>query len=438
MSSPVETRPVPFWRAPFSGRTWAETLYALLGLPLCIVGFSWTVTSLAIGLSMTITVIGVWVLVAALITARWSGVVDRSLLNSLLRERIEAPRARPRRPGTMGWLEAQLGDPVAWRAIAYQVLRFPLALVTFVVTVTFWTLPLGAVTYPLWRGFLPAQRGSDGLMHRGDAFAYSSGHEYFIDTRSRILAQAAVGFVFIWLSPWIVRGFVALHRKLGRALLGPVSISQRVRDLEASRTQAVVSSNEQLRKIERDLHDGTQARLVALAMHLGQAKEDLDSDDPAAAERAKILIAGAHEQTKETLTELRDLARGIHPPILDDGLESALTSLGARSPIRVGLDIDLPRRPSPSTETIAYFAIAELLTNTIKHSQAREITVDLRVTGKLLTFRVADNGRGGAVLGGGSGLAGVTARLGTVDGRLLIDSPLGGPTTITGVLPMDA
>jgi len=438
MSSPAQRTEAPFWRVPFSRRAWAEVLYGLIGLPLTIVAFTWAAASLAVGLSMVVTIVGVWVLAGTVITARWSGALDRELLNSLLGEQIAAPRTRPRRPGAMGWLTGQLGDPAGWRALGYQFVRFPLALATFVVTVAAWVLPPAAVTYPHWRQFLPAQRGSDGLLHHGYSLWYSSGHSYFIDTRSRMAVQAALGVAFIWFAPWVVRGFVALHRKLGRALLSPVSASQRVRDLEASRSQAVASSNEQLRKIERDLHDGTQARLVALAMHLGQAKEDLDSADPAAAERARILIAGAHQQTKETLVELRDLARGIHPAILDDGLESALSSLGARSPIHVSLTMDLPRRPSPTSETIAYFAIAEVLTNAIKHSGAREIGVELRVTGALLTFRVADDGRGGALLGGGSGLAGVTARLGTVDGRLLIDSPLGGPTTITGVLPLDA
>ena len=193
-----------------------------------------------------------------------------------------------------------------------------------------------------------------------------------------------------------------------------------------------------MRRIERDLHDGTQARLVALAMNLGQAKEDLSSDDPAAAARVRSLIEGAHQQTKETLIELRDLARGIHPPILDNGLESALTSLGARSPIRVNLAIDLPGRPSMSTETITYFGIAELLTNAIKHSGANAISVRLTRRGDEIAFTVSDNGRGGAVLGGGSGLDGVQRRLATVDGTLEVDSPLGGPTTISGMLPFDA
>jgi signal transduction histidine kinase len=282
------------------------------------------------------------------------------------------------------------------------------------------------------------QQGYGGRTYRGAALWNTQTSGYYLDTWPRVLVMALIGVALLWLTPWIVHGFTSVDRLLGRALLSPVSSSQRVRELEQTRSDAVASSNEQLRRIERDLHDGTQARLVALAMNLGQAKEDLASDDPAAAERLRTLIEGAHQQTKETLTELRDLARGIHPPILDNGLESALVSLGARSPVRVDLGIDLPGRPSTTTETITYFAIAELLTNSVKHSGANSITVRVRRHGEQIVFSVTDNGRGGAVLGGGSGLDGVQRRLGTVDGTLDVDSPLGGPTILTGVLPFDA
>jgi signal transduction histidine kinase len=436
---PAEARRVGFWRAPFSRRTWAELLYGLIGLPLAVIGFSLSITFLVFGAGMLVTVVGAFVLAFTVILGRWLGAMDRGLLNGLLHERIQKPRPyRPRRRGLIGRPLGRLGDPVGWRGLAYQVLRFPLAVATFVVTVTFWSCTLAGLTYWAWYRVLPGQVGSDGKVHHGASLWNTSTSGYFIDTWPRVLVTALIGVVLFWLTPWIVHGFVAVERALGRGLLGPVSVSQRVRELEQTRSEAVASSNEQLRKIERDLHDGTQARLVALAMNLGQAKEDLASDDPAAAERARSLIEGAHQQTKETLTELRDLARGIHPPILDNGLESALTSLGARSPIRVNLAIDLPGRPSMSTETIAYFSIAELLTNAIKHSGASAISVRLRKRGDEVAFTVSDNGRGGAVLGGGSGLDGLARRLATVDGTLEVDSPLGGPTTISGVLPFDA
>ena len=432
-------RRVPFWRAPFARRTWAELLYGLVALPLAVLGFGLTVGFVAAGVSTVVTVVGLFVLAFAVILGRWLGALDRGLLNHLLGERIQRPRRfTSTRRGPLGWALGRLVDPVGWRGLAYQFLRFPLATADFCIAVTFWVCTLGAMTYWIWRRFLPEQMGYDGLLHRGATLWNSQRSGYFLDTWPRELVTALIGVALFWLTPWIVHGFVSLDRMLGRGLLGPVSASQRVRELELSRSDAVASSNEQLRRIERDLHDGTQARLVALAMNLGQAKEDLSSDDPVAAARAKALIEGAHQQTKETLTELRDLARGIHPPILDNGLESALTSLGARSPIRVNLGIELSRRPSTTAETITYFSIAELLTNAVKHSAASAISVRVRPRGDLIVFTVADNGRGGAMLGGGSGLDGVQRRLATVDGTLEMDSPLGGPTTATGMLPYDA
>ena len=436
--APVGPR-VLFWNAPFRRRTWAELLYGLVGLPLAVLGFGLTVGFVAAGVSTAVTVIGLFVLAFAVILGRWLGALDRGLLNHLLGERIQRPRRfTSTRKGPLGWALSRIADPVGWRGLAFQFVRFPLATVDFCVAVVFWACALGAMTYGAWYRFLPAQKGADGLMHHAASLWNTDTSSYFIDTAPRIAVTALIGVALLWFTPWIVHGFVSLDRMLGRALLGPVSVSQRVRELELSRSDAVASSNEQLRRIERDLHDGTQARLVALAMNLGQAKEDLSSDDPVAAARAKALIEGAHQQTKETLTELRDLARGIHPPILDNGLESALTSLGARSPIRVNLGIDLTRRPSTTAETITYFAIAELLTNAVKHSGASAISVRVRPRGEEIVFSVADNGRGGALLGGGSGLDGVQRRLATVDGTLDMDSPLGGPTTATGVLPYDA
>jgi len=430
---------VSFWNAPFRRRTWAELLYGLICLPLAVFGFCVAVVFTTYGIGMSITVVGLFLLAFAVVLGRWLGALDRGLLNNLLGERIQKPRRFVRtRHGLFGWALDRVADPVGWRGIAFQVVRLPLAIVEFVVAAVFWSYALAGMTYWAWYRFLPAQRGYDGRMHRGASLWNTTTSGYFIDTWPRVLVTALIGFALCWLTPWIVHGFVSLDRMLGRALLGPVSVSQRVRDLELSRSDAVASSNEQLRRIERDLHDGTQARLVALAMNLGQAKEDLSSEDPVAAARARALIEGAHQQTKETLTELRDLARGIHPPILDNGLESALTSLGARSPIRVNLGIELSRRPSTTAETITYFAIAELLTNAVKHSGASAISIRVRPRGEEIVFTVADNGRGGAVLGGGSGLDGVQRRLATVDGTLEMDSPLGGPTTVTGVLPYEA
>ncbi|MGO9164039.1 MAG: sensor histidine kinase [Streptosporangiaceae bacterium] len=217
---------------------------------------------------------------------------------------------------------------------------------------------------------------------------------------------------------------------------------RRVHELEQSRASLVEDSASRLRRIERDLHDGAQAQMVAVAMKLGLAREKLGSaiDGTAQAdlERVLELVDSAHRGAKEAITELRDLARGIHPPELDHGLGAALASLTARSSVPVELVVDLPERPSAAIETIAYFCAAELLTNVAKHSGARHATLEAACVGGLLRIRVSDDGCGGARLEKRGGLAGLAERVRTVDGRLQVSSPSGGPTVVTVELPSHA
>jgi signal transduction histidine kinase len=219
-------------------------------------------------------------------------------------------------------------------------------------------------------------------------------------------------------------------------------LPKRVRALEASRASAVEDSAARLRQIERDLHDGAQAQMVAVTMKLGLAIKKLAgmADETAQADLDRVLelVVAAHRGAKEAVSELRDLARGIHPPVLDQGLGVALTSLAARSDLPVELVIDLPERPSAAIETIAYFCAAELLTNVTKHSGALHATLAVVHVSGLLRVRVSDDGRGGARLEARGGLAGLAERVGTVDGRLQLSSPPGGPTIITVELPSHA
>ena len=221
-----------------------------------------------------------------------------------------------------------------------------------------------------------------------------------------------------------------------------LSCCRRVRELEESRASLVEDSAARLRRIERDLHDGAQAQMVAVAMKLGLAREKLGGmiDGPAHAdlERVLDLVDAAHRGAKEAITELRDLARGIHPPVLDHGLGTALTTLAARSDPPVELAVDLPERPSAAIETIAYFCAAELLTNVAKHSGARHATLEVVHVPGPLRVRVSDDGSGGACLEAHGGLAGLAERVKTVDGGLQISSPPGGPTVVTVELPSHA
>jgi signal transduction histidine kinase len=221
----------------------------------------------------------------------------------------------------------------------------------------------------------------------------------------------------------------------------------RVRELEQSRSHVVDDSAARLRRIERDLHDGAQAQMVAVAMKLGLAREKLGGTIAgttvagtvqADLERALELVDAAHRGAKEAITELRDLARGIHPPVLDRGLGAALATLATRSDPPVELVVDLPERPSAAIETIAYFSAAELLANVAKHSGARHATMEAVHAAGLLRVRVSDDGTGGARLETRGGLAGLAGRVRTVDGRLQISSPPGGPTVIAVELPSHA
>jgi signal transduction histidine kinase len=219
-------------------------------------------------------------------------------------------------------------------------------------------------------------------------------------------------------------------------------LPRRVRELERSRARVVDDSAARLRRIERDLHDGAQAQMVAVAMKLGLATKKLggmvDGTGQTDLERVLELVVAAHRGAKEAITELRDLARGIHPPVLDQGLGSALTSLAARGDVPVELVVDLPERPSAAIETIAYFCAAELLANVAKHSGARHATLEAVHTPGLLRVRVCDDGCGGARVEERGGLAGLAERVGTVDGRLQVASPPGGPTVVAVELPSHA
>ena len=216
----------------------------------------------------------------------------------------------------------------------------------------------------------------------------------------------------------------------------------RVRELEQSRAHAVDDSAARLRQIERDLHDGAQAQMVAVTMKLGLAMKKLgrmvDGTGQTDLDRVLDLVAAAHRGAKEAITELRDLARGIHPPVLDHGLGAALTTLAARSDLPVELVLDLPERPSAAIETIAYFCAAELVANVAKHSGAGHATLEAAHVPGLLRVRVSDDGSGGARVEARGGLAGLAERVGTVDGRLQISSPPGGPTVVTVELPSRA
>jgi signal transduction histidine kinase len=233
---------------------------------------------------------------------------------------------------------------------------------------------------------------------------------------------------------WTLGDSMGYRRSYYASLEERLAAAERARELEGKRAQAVEDAATRLRGIERDLHDGAQVRLAALAMTLGEVKETMTADPAGALD----LVSSAHQAAKDTLAELRDLARGIHPAVLDRGLGAALRSLIEGSALPVALEVSLARRPSPAIETIAYFSAAELLANTVKHSAASQITIGARDGGQGIMLTVTDDGTGGAHFAPGGGLAGLRERVRTVDGNISVDSPAGGPTVISIELPEHA
>jgi signal transduction histidine kinase len=236
-------------------------------------------------------------------------------------------------------------------------------------------------------------------------------------------------------APWATRGVANVLAGMTRLLLGPGRsqvLTDRIGQLEHSRADVIDTAEAERRRIERDLHDGAQQRLVAMTMELARAQARLAAEDPAA---ASMLVDQAHGQAMAALAELRNLVRGVHPPVLSDrGLDAALSGLAALCPVPVTVDVDLPARPAPAIEAIAYFVVAETLTNVAKHARATWARVDVRGDPGRLVVTIQDDGTGNADPAG-AGLTGLAARVAAVDGRLTIDSPPGGPTLITAELP---
>jgi signal transduction histidine kinase len=422
---------IELFRTPFRKRSAAELLYALIGLPLAVIGIAYALIATITSLLLTVILLGVPLFILAVRGARGLGGLYRGVARRVLGLRVDAPPPRRRRPGLLGAWTSAITDSTGWRTLLYLLIKFPLALLTFICAAAFWAYGIALITYPIWR-LLPMTGSSNVIPHH----TTTSDPSILLDTVPGILTYLIVGLVVLMCAPWVVRGLVQLDRLLIGGLLGATTLSERVRDLEHIRTQAVDDAAAKLRRIERDLHDGTQARLVSLAMKIGLAKEELAGvNGPVDLAAARIAVDAAHQSAKTALVEVRDLARGIHPPALDRGLDAALATLAARSPVPVLLAVDLSVRPSPAVETIAYYCVAELLTNIAKHSGARQAQVMVGQNGERMLVRVTDDGAGGACREGGTGLVGLAERIRTVDGHLALDSPDGGPTVIEIDIP---
>ncbi len=300
-------------------------------------------------------------------------------------------------------------DPVGWKALAYCFLTFPIKLTAAYLGVALTAVGLVFATSPAWWFFSPDGFGAFPHTRWGSTWWF-----------------CLQGLLAVLITPWFVRFMVWLDRLLAYGLLAPSPDRERIAQLEAGRAALQSDAAALLRRVERDLHDGTQARLVALGVTLSRIERRLP--DP----ESRDLVVNARTAVTDALTELRDIVRGLHPPALDDGLEVALSTLVARSAVPVQLTVALGDRPPDATASAVYFTVAELLTNIARHAAATRAWVDLQADGACLRLAVRDDGRGGAgSRPGGTGLSGLERRAAALDGALTVDSPPGGPTVVT-------
>ncbi|HEY7880743.1 MAG TPA: sensor domain-containing protein [Streptosporangiaceae bacterium] len=442
-------------RAPLARRSWAEAAYLTVGVPLTVAGFLLILLTAVFGAMLCASLAGVAaglaLLTATTVAGRGLAAVHRRLAAALPGWPPPLPGPAPFVPGRglLGRVDARLRDGPGWRGACYVLLRLPLALASLYAVAGFWVIGLYYLTYPAWWSIAQAVTGPGEAQSPVSSPLPAGGVR--IASWPGALGISLLGVVVLLAAPWAVRAVVLADRWLIRRMLTGRPLSERVRELQASRAQAVDDTAALLRRVERDLHDGAQARLVAVAMQLGLAREKLAADgpgtgagggaggaDPDRLDRVRELIDAAHRGAKEALTELRDLARGIHPPALDHGLAEALATLAARSAVPATLTADVPVRPTPAIETIAYFCAAELLANVAKHSGAGRAAIGVTAGGAALRLSVTDDGAGGAVLRPGGGLAGLAQRVAVVDGALAVSSPDGGPTVVTVDLPLHA
>jgi signal transduction histidine kinase len=406
-----------------SPRTWLAMTSHLAGLVLGIAAFVVIVTGLSLGFSLLVlALVGLPLLGLTLRLASWFAVAERARVGLMLGVRVPAWPAESRSGYRWGIVPRRrlLAERATWGEISYALLRLPVSVVAVTVTIAFWSASLVLLTLPLYNKDLPS-----GGAKIGDVV--------FTGTAT-MATSAAIGLVLLLIAPQLTRGFGRLDAGLSRWLLGPPSdLAARVIELEDSRERVMDAAETERRRIERDLHDGAQQRLVALAMDLGRAKARF-ADDP---EAAASLVDQAHAQAKEALTELRNLVRGVHPPVLTErGLDAALSGLAALCPIPVDVHVDVPVRPKSAVEAVAYFMVAEALTNVAKHSRASQAKVVVEGHGfpGTLTVMISDDGIGGAKADS-PGLSGLADRVSGVDGRLSVESPSGGPTIIAAELP---
>ncbi|WP_309237367.1 sensor domain-containing protein [Actinomadura sp. BRA 177] len=367
--------------------------------------------------------VGVVLAPAVLLAIRAAANLQRRLAADWHGVRIPVPyRPEPSgATGPIGRLRWVLGDPATWRDLLWSLLNVPVVLVLGVLAAGLTVYGLEGVFVAWWVALLTD---------------YGWGPFWMIPDygAAGFAGTLVLGAAMVVASVPLGGAFLKAHALFGRSLLAPTrgALAARVEQLTETRSETVDASAAELRRIERDLHDGAQARLVALSMNIGLAEEMMKHDP----ETAQQLLAEAREASGTALTELRDLVRGIHPPVLAErGLDGAVRALALTLPLPVDVHVDLPGRADAPVESAAYFAVAEMLANVVKHSGARRGWIQIEHARGRLLMIVGDDGTGGADPGAGGGMRGIERRLAAFDGTMAVTSPPGGPTVVTMELP---
>jgi signal transduction histidine kinase len=406
------------WAAAWATRLGLDTAYLLLGLPAGVIAFTVVITGWSTALGLAITLIGFPIALATIVVSRGLANVERWRAALVLGAPI---RSRYRDASTgkiLERLKAVFGDGQTWKDLGWHLLLLPVGIVGFTVAVVCWCWSLWCLTFPIWFKITPAA---------------SDFGDFTLDAWWHAAIVFLIGIATAPITIALLRGTAAGTGALARLLLGADTeeLEERVGVLTETRAGAVDAAAAELERIERDLHDGAQARLVALALDLGMAEERFERDPDGARE----LVEKARDEAKQALAELRDLARGMRPALLAErGLPEAIRALAARTKLPTTVTVTPGERVPAAVESAAYFVVAEALTNAVKHSAATRLTVELTRDGDLLVVQVADDGVGGADMSG-SGLTGLRKRVEALDGALRLASPPGGPTLLHAELP---